>query len=69
MFPVLQDIRSWCPEHEGEVTIATDLMVINVSKQKIKVRAADVSGYAWIPEAADPRQPDGVNNPNKDLPD
>ena len=42
----LADIRKWYPI--GDVTIAGDFMVINVSKSKgIKVRRANVSNYAW----------------------
>lgn len=41
----LADIRKW---YLGDVTIAGDFMVINVSKSKgIKVRRANVSNYAW----------------------
>lgn len=41
----LHDIRLWYPR--GNVVIASDLMVINVSKNNINVRRAVVSDYAW----------------------
>ena len=46
IFAALADIRKWYPT--GDVTIAGDFMVINVSKSKgVKVRRANVSSYAW----------------------
>jgi len=44
--PAMTDIRSW---YKGPVAIATDLLVINVSKDNIKQRHAKVSDYAWYP--------------------
>ena len=38
-------IRSWYPT--GDVTVASDLMVINVIKAGIRVRRAVVSDYSW----------------------
>lgn len=45
--PALEDIRRYYPE--GDVTVATDLMVINVSKKAIEQRRAVVSDYVWAP--------------------
>jgi ribonuclease Z len=42
--PALDDIRFW---YQGPVAIATDLMVINVSKKSIRQRRAVVSEYVW----------------------
>ena len=56
--PALDDIRSWYPE--GDVAFATDLMVINVSKDRILKRSAVVSDYAWTPRIADPRAINGT---------
>ena len=44
--PALTDIRSW---YDGPVAIATDLLVVNVSKSEIHLRQAVVSDYAWYP--------------------
>jgi len=44
--PALDDIRHW---YDGPFTIATDLLVINVSKNQIRQRRAVVSDYAWYP--------------------
>jgi ribonuclease Z len=41
----LSDIRVWYPK--GEVQIASDFLVLNVSKTKIERRQAIVSEYAW----------------------
>jgi ribonuclease Z len=38
-------IRSWYPK--GEVTVASDFMVLNVTKERIRVRRAVVSDYSW----------------------
>jgi len=38
-------IRSWYPK--GDVTVASDFMVINVTKARIRVRRAVVSPYSW----------------------
>jgi ribonuclease Z len=40
-------IRVWYPK--GEVTIATDFMVLNVTKKGIRQRRAVVSDYTWAP--------------------
>lgn len=55
--PALDDIHSW---YSGPVTVATDLMVINVSQSKILQRSAVVSDYAWTPPVADPRAKNGT---------
>lgn len=66
IFPALHDIRSWYPK--GDVTIATDFMVINVSKKRIQQRRAVVSDYSWDPPVADPRALSGEVDPKyKDL--
>jgi ribonuclease Z len=44
--PAMTDIRTW---YQGPVTIARDLLVVNVSKDNIKQRYAKVSDYAWYP--------------------
>ena len=41
----LSDIRKWY--QQGDVTIASDTMVLNVTKSKITKRRAVVSNYAW----------------------
>jgi ribonuclease Z len=38
-------IRSWYPK--GDVTVASDFMVLNVTKASIRVRRAVVSDYSW----------------------
>jgi ribonuclease Z len=43
----LADIRFWYPK--GQVLIATDLVVINVTKAGIRTRRAEVSDYTWVP--------------------
>lgn len=43
--PALADIRSWYDE--GDVTVASDFLVINVDKDRIRQRRAVVSEYAW----------------------
>ncbi|MDQ1257890.1 MAG: ribonuclease [Candidatus Hydrogenedentes bacterium] len=44
--PALDDIRRF---YDGDVTIATDLLVIDVSKDDIRLRQGDVSDFAWYP--------------------
>jgi ribonuclease Z len=44
--PAMRDIRTW---YDGPVTVATDLLVINVSKDGIRQRYAQVSDYEWYP--------------------
>lgn len=44
--PAMEDIRTW---YQGPVTLAKDLLVINVSKDSIRQRYAQVSDYAWYP--------------------
>jgi ribonuclease Z len=44
--PALSAIRTF---YQGPVVIATDLLVINVSKSEIRERKAVVSDYAWYP--------------------
>ncbi len=48
----LSDIRLWYKN--GDVTVATDLMVLNVSKTQIHQRKAVVSDYVWpnIPQSS-----------------
>jgi ribonuclease Z len=71
-------IRSWYPT--GDVTVASDFMVLNVTKASIRVRRAEVSDYSWatystaITEAAPgtfevPKYhyPNGVGNPYAQL--
>ena len=50
--PALEDIRKWYPS--GDVTIALDFMVLNVSKTEILQRRAVVSEFAWpeVPQTA-----------------
>jgi ribonuclease Z len=43
--PALEDIQCWYPE--GPVAVTSDLMVINVTKSKIRQRRAVVSDFAW----------------------
>lgn len=60
--PALEDVRRW---YGGPFTLATDLLVINVSRSQIRQRRAVVSDYAWYPapriypqsELAPPRYP------------
>lgn len=59
----------------GDVTIATDLMVLNVTASEIRQRRAVVSDFAWYPRAAlyenpvAPKysNPDGTPNPTAQL--
>jgi hypothetical protein len=48
IFRALADIRVWY--RHGEVAIANDLMVINVTKSRIRQRRAIVTDYAWPPD-------------------
>jgi len=41
----LEQIQFWYPT--ADVTVASDLMVINVTKAAIQVRRAEVSDYSW----------------------
>lgn len=59
--PALESIRAWY--RQGEVTFATDLMVLNVSKDRILKRKAVVSDYAWTPPVADARAKNGTETP------
>jgi len=45
--PAMNDIRSW---YQGPFTIATDLLVVNVSRNSIRQRAAVVPDRAWYPK-------------------
>lgn len=45
--PAMDDIRSW---YQGPVTIATDLLVINVSASQILQRQAAIDDWAWYPK-------------------
>ena len=49
IYPALHNIRTW---YSGDVTVATDLMVITVSKDSIQKQKAVVSDYSWFPLAA-----------------
>ena len=42
----MRDIRLW---YQGPVTLATDLLVINISKDSIRQRYALVSDFSWYP--------------------
>ncbi len=44
--PAMKDIRTW---YQGPVAFATDLLVVNVSKDTIKQRHAKVSDFSWYP--------------------
>lgn len=56
----LHNIRRW---YKGPVSIATDLVVLNVSNHKIMERRAVVSDFTWNPPAADPRAAGGTKDP------
>ena len=43
--PAPRDVRSWYPR--GPFIVATDLLVLNVSRRGITQRRAVVSGHAW----------------------
>jgi ribonuclease Z len=45
----LHDIRLWYPESKGEVQVADDLLVLNVTKSGIRKRRGVVSDYTWYP--------------------
>ncbi|MEY3759959.1 MAG: hypothetical protein RIR39_1450 [Pseudomonadota bacterium] len=49
--------------YKGPVSIATDLVVLNVSKSRIMERRAVVSDFTWNPPAADPRAEGGTKDP------
>ena len=49
IYPALHNIRTW---YSGDVTVATDLMVITVSKESIQKQKAVVSDFSWFPLAA-----------------
>jgi len=64
--PSLANVRQWYPN--GDVVVASDLMVLIVSKRSIDVRRAVVSAYAWPPivrtpagETAPPKYPTPTN--------
>jgi hypothetical protein len=46
-YDALDDIRVYYPR--GEVVVASDLMVLSVTKERIDVRRAIVSDYTWTP--------------------
>jgi ribonuclease Z len=50
--PALADIRSW---YSGPFTVASDFMVIDVTRDAVTPMRAIVSDYAWNPPPADPR--------------
>jgi ribonuclease Z len=71
-------IRSWYPK--GDVTVASDFMVINVTKERIRLRRAVVSDYSWATlstaiseapmsdfEIPKYHYPNGVGNPTAQL--
>lgn len=70
--PAMEDIRYW---YDGPVAIATDLLVLNVSKNQIRQRRARVSDYAWYTvgkvysekELAKPRYPSPTAQLNGEL--
>lgn len=70
--PAMEDIRLW---YQGPVTIATDLLVINVSKSEIRQRYAQVSDFAWYPipkiyppaQLAPPKYPSPLAQLNDEL--
>lgn len=70
--PAMKDIRSW---YQGPVTIAKDLLVINVSKDVIRQRYAQVSDFAWYPtpklyppaQLAPPKYPSPLAQLNDEL--
>lgn len=45
--PALENLRLWYPK--GDVVVASDLMVLIVSKERIQQRRAVVSDYTWPP--------------------
>jgi ribonuclease Z len=45
--PAIADVRSW---YQGPFTIATDLLVVNVSRNEIRQRVAVVPDRAWYPK-------------------
>lgn len=47
--PAMNDIRTW---YSGPVTLATDLLVINVSRGGIRQRKGKVSDFSWYPQPA-----------------
>ncbi len=52
--PALPDINLWYPTAspatgEEQVIVASDLLVLNVSKTQIRKRRGEVSDYAWLP--------------------
>ena len=50
--PAMADIRSW---YSGPFTVASDFMVIDVTRDAVTPMRAVVSDYAWNPPPADPR--------------
>jgi ribonuclease Z len=45
----LKDIRSYYPKSKGDVAVATDFVVLTVSKKSISQRRAVVSDFVWAP--------------------
>ncbi|MBK5966966.1 hypothetical protein CCR95_23575 [Thiocystis minor] len=60
MVPAFDNLRTW---YAGPVTIATDLMVFNVTRTQIRQRRAAISDYTWIPGIADSRSKSGIATP------
>jgi len=65
IIPALADIRSWYSA--GPVTVASDFMVIDVTKAAVTPRRAIVSDYCWSPPPADPRSGNVEDPKYKDL--
>ena len=69
----LKDIRVWYPH--GDVIVATDLMVLKVTKDRIEKRRGVVSDFSWQPPIVFDRKPgiakyhydDGSGNPYAQL--
>lgn len=53
-------IRSW---YRGPVTLATDLLVLDVATNRIEERRAEVSDYSWGMPSIDPRSVNGTFTP------
>jgi ribonuclease Z len=58
--PAFDAVRSW---YGGPFTIATDLVVIDVSRDRVLARRAVVSDYSPTPPSVDPRLASGIAMP------
>ena len=56
----MKDIRTW---YQGPVTMATDLLVVDVTKDKITQRYAKVSDFSWYPTSSKMYPPDQLAPP------